>query len=115
MNARTDLFKPEALDSAGRRRFLQQFSAAGGLVLVSGHLGAQEPKKYGADGMPHGWVDDALAFVSLAPDGPVSIVCPRSEMGPGVRTSMLYFGWCNTTGVRSSRRIATAARVRSPS
>jgi isoquinoline 1-oxidoreductase beta subunit len=88
MNARTDLFKPEALDSAGRRRFLQQFSAAGGLVLVSGHLGAQEPKKYGADGMPNGWVDDALAFVSLAPDGTVSIVCHRSEMGQGVRTSM---------------------------
>ena len=48
----------------------------------------QEPKKYGADGMPNGWVDNALVFVSLAPDGTVSIVCHRSEMGQGVRTSM---------------------------
>ncbi|HEX6720216.1 MAG TPA: molybdopterin cofactor-binding domain-containing protein, partial [Burkholderiaceae bacterium] len=87
MNARTDLFMPETLDSAGRRRFLQTLSAAGGLVLV-GHAGAQEPKKYGADGMPNGWVDDALVFVSLAADGTVSIVCHRSEMGQGVRTSM---------------------------
>ena len=87
MNARTDLFMAETLDSTGRRRFLQTLSAAGGLVLV-GHAGAQEPKKYGADGMPNGWVDDALVFVSLAADGTVSIVCHRSEMGQGVRTSM---------------------------
>jgi isoquinoline 1-oxidoreductase beta subunit len=87
MNARTDLHA-ETLDNAGRRRFLQGLSAAGGLVLIAGHAGAQEPKKYGADGMPNGWVDDALVFVSLAPDGTVSIVCHRSEMGQGVRTSM---------------------------
>ena len=91
MNARPDFFKAETLDSAGRRRFLQQVSAAGGLVLVAGYAGdgqAQEPKKYGADGMPNGWVDNALVFVSLATDGTVSIVCHRSEMGQGVRTSM---------------------------
>ena len=91
MKAAIDLsksLKTEALDSAGRRRFLQQLSAAGGLVLVAGHAGAQEPKKYGAEGMPNGWVDDALVFVSLAPDGTVSIVCHRAEMGQGVRTSM---------------------------
>ena len=90
MNARTDLFKAETLDNAGRRRFLQKASAAGGLVLIAGYANGQaaEPKKYGADGMPNGWVDDALVFVSLAADGTVSIVCHRSEMGQGVRTSM---------------------------
>jgi isoquinoline 1-oxidoreductase subunit beta len=91
MNARPDGLKVEALDSAGRRRFLQSMSAAGALILVTGHAGdghAEEPKKYGADGMPNGWVDDASVFVSIAPDGTVSIVCHRAEMGQGVRTSM---------------------------
>jgi isoquinoline 1-oxidoreductase beta subunit len=57
---------------------------------MAGYAGGQaaEPKKYGADGMPNGWVDNALVFVSLAADGTVSIVCHRSEMGQGVRTSM---------------------------
>jgi len=92
MNARQDFFKTTTVDDAGRRRFLQAASAAGGLVLVAGYAGpgeaADEPKKYGADGMPHGWVDNASVFVSIAPDGTVSIVCHRSEMGQGVRTSM---------------------------
>jgi len=38
--------------------------------------------------MPHGWVDDPLAFVSIGEDGTVKIVCHRSEMGQGVRTGM---------------------------
>jgi len=91
MNARTVFFNAETLDNAGRRRFLQGVSAAGGLVLIAGYARegqAAEPKKYGADGMPHGWVDEALVFVSLATDGTVGIVCHRSEMGQGVRTSM---------------------------
>ncbi len=91
MNARTEGLNVEALDSAGRRRFLQSMSAAGALILVAGRAGegqAQEAKKYGADGMPNGWVDDATVFVSIAPDGTVSVVCHRSEMGQGVRTSM---------------------------
>jgi hypothetical protein len=36
--------------------------------------------KYGADSMPHGWVDNPLVFVAIAPDGTVTIVCHRSEM-----------------------------------
>src|SRR5262245_43834042 len=91
MNARADFIEPTP-ENTSRRRFLQAASAAGGLVLMAGFPGAgeaaDEPKKYGADGMPHGWVDNALVFVSLAPDGTVSIVCHRSEMGQGVRTSM---------------------------
>src|SRR5262249_11977696 len=49
---------------------------------------AADPPKYGADGMPHGWVDDPLVFVAIGDDGIVSIVCHRSEMGQGVRTGM---------------------------
>lgn len=91
MSARLDTVKSSSPDSVGRRRFLQSLSAAGGLVLIAGHgVGAlaAEPKKYGADGMTNGWVDDSSVFVAIAPDGTVSIVCHRSEMGQGVRTGM---------------------------
>ena len=43
---------------------------------------------WGADGMPHCTANNPLAFVSIAPDGTVTIVCHRSEMGQGVRTGM---------------------------
>ncbi len=63
-----------------------------GLVLGIGlpgvAVGADEPKKYGGDGMPHGIQDSPLTFVMIAPDGTVSIVVNRSEMGQGVRTSL---------------------------
>jgi isoquinoline 1-oxidoreductase subunit beta len=78
------------LANVSRRRFLQGLSL-GGLVLAVGfesRARAQEPKKYGADGMPNGWVDDPLVFVSIADDGTVTIVCHRSEMGQGIRTGM---------------------------
>lgn len=93
MNTPADLLPADAVPIAGtnRRGFLQVLAAAGGLVLIagpSGELHAQGAKKYGADGMPNAWVDDALVFVSIAPDGTVSIVCHRAEMGQGVRTSM---------------------------
>jgi len=78
------------LANVSRRRFLQGMSL-GGLVLAVGFqstASAQEAKKYGADGMPNGWTDNPLAFVSIAEDGTVTIVCHRSEMGQGVRTGM---------------------------
>jgi isoquinoline 1-oxidoreductase beta subunit len=78
------------LANVSRRRFLKSMSL-GGLVLAVGFqstASAQEPKKYGADGMPNGWTDNPLAFVSIAVDGTVTIVCHRSEMGQGVRTGM---------------------------
>ncbi|HXF78004.1 MAG TPA: xanthine dehydrogenase family protein molybdopterin-binding subunit [Usitatibacter sp.] len=70
-----------------RREFLQ---ASGGLLLVASvaDVFADDPPKYGADGMPHGWVDDPLVFVAIAPDGMVTITCHRAEMGQGVRTGV---------------------------
>lgn len=58
-----------------------------GLVSAVRAAGA-EPRKYGADSMPGGTVDDPLVFVSIAPDGTVTIVAHRAEMGTGVRTSL---------------------------
>ena len=77
--------------NVSRRGFLKQASALGGLVLAAGFPGvvrAEDPPKYGADGMPHGSVDSPLVFVAIGEDGIVSIVCHRSEMGQGVRTGM---------------------------
>ncbi len=73
------------------RRSLLGVTPAVGLILAVGFprfaLAGDEPK-YGADGMPHGWVDDPLVFVAIAPDGTVTITCHRQEMGQGVRTSL---------------------------
>jgi isoquinoline 1-oxidoreductase subunit beta len=79
------------LANVSRRRFIQGVSAIGGFVLAAGFPSAVRgaaPPKYGADGMPNGWVDDPLVFVAIGEDGTVSIVCHRSEMGQGVRTGM---------------------------
>jgi len=78
--------------NVSRRKFLRSAGALGGLVLAVGLPStvnaADDPPKYGADGMPHGWVDSPLVFVAIAEDGIVSIVCHRSEMGQGIRTGM---------------------------
>jgi isoquinoline 1-oxidoreductase subunit beta len=82
---------PLMIANVSRRKFLQGASALGGLVLAVGlpaSLRAEGPPKYGADGMPHGWIDSPLVFVAIGEDGIVSIVCHRSEMGQGVRTGM---------------------------
>ena len=79
------------ITNVSRRTFLQGASALGGLVLAVGYPGAlraEDPPKYGADAMPHGWVDNPLIFVAIGEDGIVTIVCHRSEMGQGVRTGM---------------------------
>jgi isoquinoline 1-oxidoreductase subunit beta len=96
MNAPLDLISTRRGDevviaNVSRRRFLRELSALGGLVLAAGLPAAvrgQEAPKYGADGMPHGWVDNPLVFVAIAESGIVSIVCHRGEMGQGVRTGM---------------------------
>ena len=102
MNAPLDLIRGLAASEAcadgawvianvSRRRFLRGASALGGFVLAVGlpaAVRAADPPKYGADGMPHGWVDSPLVFVAIGEDGVVSIVCHRSEMGQGVRTGM---------------------------
>ncbi|MCX2861089.1 xanthine dehydrogenase family protein molybdopterin-binding subunit [Paucibacter sp. PLA-PC-4] len=59
-----------------------------GIGLPGAGQGADEPAKYGGDGMPHGLQDSPKTFVSIAPDGIVSILIHRSEMGQGVRTSL---------------------------
>jgi isoquinoline 1-oxidoreductase beta subunit len=81
----------EQISNISRRDFIRGF-ALSGLVLAVGMPGVlwaegEEPK-FGRDGMPNGWVDNPLVFVSIAEDGTVTIVAHRSEMGQGVRTSL---------------------------
>jgi isoquinoline 1-oxidoreductase beta subunit len=61
-----------------------------GLVLAMslGNANVAEAAGFGADGMPHGWVDDPKVFVAIDADGIVTITCHRADMGQGVRT-----GW----------------------
>ncbi|MDU2925558.1 xanthine dehydrogenase family protein molybdopterin-binding subunit, partial [Bradyrhizobium sp.] len=63
---------------------------AGGFVLAAPLLSRPAFAAYetGAGKMPHGTVVDPKIFVSIAPDGIVSILAHRSEMGTGVRTSL---------------------------
>lgn len=79
------------ITNISRRNLLKNF-ALSGLVLAVGiptlSFAADDKKKYGRDAMAHGWVDNPLVFVSIAEDGAVTILCHRSEMGQGVRTSL---------------------------
>ncbi|GJD52457.1 Membrane-bound aldehyde dehydrogenase [pyrroloquinoline-quinone] [Methylobacterium crusticola] len=80
-----------AIANVSRRALL---GGAGALVLALAvrvpAARAEDPPKFGADGMPHGWRDDPTLFVAIAPDGTVTVTCTRSEMGQGVRTSIAF-------------------------
>jgi isoquinoline 1-oxidoreductase beta subunit len=82
-----------ALSNLSRRGFIKGVGAAGALVVAASWgwqdaFAEEKEKKFGADGMPHGWVDDPKVYVSIAADGTVTVICNRSEMGQGVRTSL---------------------------
>ena len=79
------------LSNLSRRGFLKGVGATGALVLAASwgwQEAFAEDKKFGAEGMPNGWVDDPKVYVSIAADGTVTVLCNRSEMGQGVRTSL---------------------------
>ena len=78
------------IENVSRRGVLKGLAATGGLVLAARYLAPAwaDEAKYGAAGMPHGTVNDPRVFVSIAPDGTVTIVCHRAEMGQGVRTGI---------------------------
>ena len=79
----------DTIINESRRAFLFGVGV-GSLVLALGPTFAeeQEAKKYGGDAIANGTRDDPRVFVAIAEDGTVTIVCHRSEMGQGVRTSV---------------------------
>lgn len=85
--------QPGVIENLSRRGLLKGVTAAGGLVLAMPILSRRTmaAELHATDGstkMPHGTVNDPRVFVSIAPDGAVTIVAHRSEMGTGVRTSL---------------------------
>jgi isoquinoline 1-oxidoreductase beta subunit len=78
------------VEKISRRTVLKGLGIAGGLVLAAPVMSRQAFAAYqtGAAKMPHGTVVDPKVFVAIAPDGIVTILAHRSEMGTGVRTSL---------------------------
>ena len=66
-----------ALSNLSRRGFLKGVGATSALVLAAS-WGWQdafaEDQKFGAAGMPNGWIDDPKVYVSIAADGSVTAV-----------------------------------------
>ena len=82
--------RSSAVENVSRRKVLQGLGITGGLVLAAPLLPKPAMAAYntGAGAMPHGVVVDPKVFIAVAPDGAVTIVAHRSEMGTGVRTSL---------------------------
>lgn len=83
------LVPPAGLPGKRRRGFLLAGLAAGGALLIG--WGTQPPRQRLHPAQPLRVADDEVAlngWVALAPDGSVSVVVPRSEMGQGVHTAL---------------------------
>jgi isoquinoline 1-oxidoreductase beta subunit len=90
--------KPQSraiIENVSRRSFIGGALTLSGLVLavrLSPAAAREALKSYKTGGleMPHGYgmAHDPHVFVAIAPDGAVTIVTHRSEMGTGIRTSL---------------------------
>ena len=83
------------IENVSRRQFVGGVLTASGLVLAvritpASALEALKPYTTGGLGMPDGYgmAHDPHVYVAIAPDGAVTIVAHRSEMGTGIRTSL---------------------------
>ncbi|MGY4186139.1 CO/xanthine dehydrogenase Mo-binding subunit [Bradyrhizobium sp. USDA 4459] len=77
------------VEKISRRSILKGLGVTGGFVLSAPVMSRQAfAYETGAGKMPHGVVVDPRVFVAVAPDGTVTILAHRSEMGTGVRTSL---------------------------
>ena len=73
-------------NNVSRRSFLAQVSAAGSLVLMGKMAHGQAGLKDAAKASVDDFAPDF--FVSIAPDGTVTCLAHRSEMGTGIRTGL---------------------------
>lgn len=77
------------IQKVSRRSILKGLGITGGFVLAAPVMSRQAfAYETGAGKMPHGVVVNPRVFVAIAPDGIVTIVAHRAEMGTGVRTSL---------------------------
>src|SRR5688572_25491128 len=79
------------ITNVSRRRVLKGLAIGGGLVLAAKIPALAAPPFYptGAEAMPNKTVSDPKVFVSIAPDGTVTIVAARAEMGTGAARTTL--------------------------
>ncbi|MEM7744784.1 MAG: molybdopterin cofactor-binding domain-containing protein [Pseudomonadota bacterium] len=75
-------------ENVSRRGFLQGSAAGFAIAAFSTQADAFARYKTGGETMPHGLRYDPQIFVSIEPDGAVTIVAHRAEMGTGSRTSL---------------------------
>src|SRR5690349_10322966 len=81
------------ISNVSRRGVLGGLLTATGLVLAvrvtpASAREALKPYPTGGLTMPDGVVADPHVFIAIAPDGALTIVTHRSEMGTGIRTSL---------------------------
>jgi isoquinoline 1-oxidoreductase subunit beta len=77
------------VENLSRRSMLKGLGIAGSFVLAAPIMSRPAfAYETGAGAMPHGTVVNPRVFVAIAPDGIVTILAHRSEMGTGVRTSL---------------------------
>jgi len=77
------------VENVSRRNVLKVLGIAGSFVLAAPVMSRPAfAYETGAGKMPHGVVVDPKVFVAIAPDGTVTIIAHRAEMGTGVRTSL---------------------------
>jgi isoquinoline 1-oxidoreductase beta subunit len=81
------------IENVSRRGFLKGTASGVGLVVALQLMplkgaGAFERYPTGGLDMPNGVVSDPHVFVSIDPDGTVTIVAHRSDMGTGVKTML---------------------------
>jgi isoquinoline 1-oxidoreductase beta subunit len=77
------------VEKVSRRSILKGLGITGGFVLAAPVMSRPSfAYETGAGKMPHGVVIDPRVFVAIAPDGVVTIIAHRAEMGTGVRTSL---------------------------
>ncbi|WP_282609384.1 molybdopterin cofactor-binding domain-containing protein [Pelagibius sp. Alg239-R121] len=74
--------------NVSRRGFLKGTAAGFAVAAFSAEANAFARYKTGGDTMANGLRYDPHIFVSIDPDGTVTIVAHRSEMGTGARTSL---------------------------
>src|SRR5690606_37082635 len=91
MNRRENPVVPKNAQAkkTGRRRFLLGGLLAGGAMLVG--WGVQPPRQRLHASRPlalGGGTVGLNGWIAIAPDGAVSVVVPRSEMGQGVHTAL---------------------------
>src|SRR5579864_851076 len=79
------------ISNVSRRGVLKGLGVTGGFVLAAQFPATRAAFAYatGAEGMPHGVVNDPRIFVSIEPNGVVTILAARAEMGTGAARTAL--------------------------